>query len=93
MLPFSISESFADKEVVEIVDFIRTRPIKTRRKPGQLDFHVDRDPPIMTITKEVEVIKVRTGTQEHGPADRGQVLEVTKTDQGYELMHVIEWVS
>jgi hypothetical protein len=93
MLPFSVSENFTDQEIVEIVDFIRTRPMNTRRKTGRLYFQVKRNLPIMTIIKEGEVIKVRTGTQEHGLAGRGQVLEIRKTDQGYELTDVTEWVS
>jgi len=93
MLPFSVSESFTDQEVVEIVDFIRSGPKILSTKPNVMYFPVERDTPIMTIIKEGEVIKVRTGTKEHGIAGMGQVLEIRKTEQGYELTDVIEWLS
>jgi hypothetical protein len=95
MLPFSVSESFTDQEVVEIVDFIRSGPKMLSAKPNvtYLPVNVKRNLPIMTIIREGEVIKVRTGTQEHGIAGMGQVLEIRKTDQVYELTEISEWLS
>jgi hypothetical protein len=93
MLPFSVSESFTEQEVVEIVDFIRSGPKMLSAKQNVTYSPVKGNLPIMTITREEEVIKARTGTQEYGIAGIGQVLEIRKTDQGYEPTEILEWVS
>jgi hypothetical protein len=96
MLPFRVPKSFLEQEVVEIVDFIRSAPKeKSKTERGLVYFvsEVDQSLPIMTIRKEGEIIKVRTGTQEDGLAGSGQFLDIKKTEEGYELVEIGEWVS
>lgn len=94
MLPFAAPKDFSKQEIVEIVDFIRSAP-KVKSETGTYPsyFHVRQNLPIMTITREGEIIKVITGTQESGIAGIGQFIMIRKTDEGYVVNEVVEWLS
>ncbi len=54
---------------------------------------IERDLPIKDISRNGDIIEVETGVQEGPLAGYGQVLEIRKTDVGYELISVGMWVS
>lgn len=94
LLPFAVPKDFSEKEIVDIVDFILSAP-KEKAKTG-INFiyaGIFKNLPIMRITREGEIIRVKTGTQEHGIAGGGLILEIRKTGEDYELIMATVWVS
>jgi hypothetical protein len=89
MLPFAAPKDFSKQEIVEIVDFIRSAP----KVKLETIFRLRWNLPIMTIIREEEVIKVITGTQEGGESGIGQFIMIRKTDEGYVVNEVVEWLS
>jgi hypothetical protein len=100
LIPFSVSTNLSDQEIIEISDFIRFENIK-KPKPNDSSLDlleiedvdpINRNLPIMLITKEGKNIKVTTGTQEGPWAGIGQILEIKKIENGYELVSIGMWV-
>lgn len=94
-LPFSCLGDFSEKEIIELVTFIKSGPSVKQNKRMNSSFsqRADAELPIMSMQKEGNAILVRTGTLERSEAGSGQSLEIIKTRKGYELLSIGYWVS
>lgn len=94
LLPFAVPKDFSEQEIVDIVDFILSAPKEKAKTCINLIYAgIFQNLPIIRIKREGEIIRVKTGTQEHGIAGSGLILEIRKTGEDYELIMTTVWVS
>ncbi len=106
LMPFAPPKGFADDEVVEIVDFIRTNPKKTEqpevtfvRSEGDTYtvYHrpvtFDGSQPILSIERKNGTIEVRAGTVQRTWAGAGQMLRLIEAPEGFKVLEIFLWVS
>ncbi len=99
LLPFPAPEevgSFTEEEVIEIVDFARTRPHAPREGPNVISVpeRLSGSLPVHEIKRDGGVIEVWTGAQEDFLAGSGEILRCRKKDDGsFEVLSISQWVS
>jgi len=99
--PMSAPHGFADEEVIEIVDFIRTAPDSstiTTNADGTFTVsgfgRVDAGLPIMSIYREKDgSIGVTTGSVQAPLAGSGQMIRIKREGDTYRVTEVSQWVS
>jgi len=103
-MPFRAPEGFSDKEIIEIIDFIHSKPEivsvskanNSNQDSTETDFflyEIDLDLPIRSISRKGNIIEVETGTMYGVLAGSGEILTIRKTEDGYELLSVGMWLS
>jgi hypothetical protein len=95
LIPFPAPEGFTEDEVIEIVDFVRSKPRQRQERgtiavPGSLDTSL----PIHRMLRDGDIIEVWTGVQEDMLAGAGEILRCRKkADGGFEVISIGRWYS
>lgn len=94
LLPFAAPEGFADDEVVDLVDFIRTNPPGLQR-PNAITFptRFDGTAPIISIKRTGGMIEILCGVSEGMLSGMGEMMQCKKEKGAYKVMALGQWVS
>jgi len=98
LLPFDSPEGFADEEIIDIVDFVRSTPTYTRppskERPNSFSFPIQLNcsAPIVVIEKDDEAIRVRTGIVEGPLSGMGQAVRIVRDGEDFRIIGTGMWV-
>lgn len=94
LLPFPAPTGFTDDEIIAIVDFIRTSPARASAPSMRLSLSkFDGTAPIISIGRNQDYIEVKTGVLEGPLCGIGTFVRFIKTEDGFEVVAVGQWVS
>ncbi len=91
-LPFEASGAIAESDLAEIVDFLRSGPVKTSGE-GKDAFTVkfSADNPVLSVGMEGDLVAVRCGIEFGPDMGAGQIVKLRKTKGGFEAADVQWW--
>jgi hypothetical protein len=95
--PFGVRGDVSDADLISLVAFIRTSPEQPQRMGHDADgsdwmdigLGVDGTNPVSGIEKKADCFFVVTTSSRPGA---GQTVEVSRTDRGWQVVNVSEWV-
>ena len=89
LLPFRSPDSLNDQEIIEIVDYVRTNPVRESRRPRLYN----GESPIVEIRRSGDAFDVRLGWSEGFLSGMGQFLRCVRTEDGFKVESHGQWVS
>jgi hypothetical protein len=96
LLPLVPPEGFSETEVIKLVDLVRSNPRNPLAGPDRhmVPDQINGSLPIVSITRDGDVIEIMTGALEAPLSGGGELLRIRKSAEGvFEVLGLGVWVS